>query len=60
MWCQSSLFNGDWFWISFVQDDDDNCEFFVWVDETKELGYVKCNGIGVGHGKIDGEGSVYG
>ena len=35
----------------FVQDDVENCEFFVWVDEVEELGYFKSNGIGVGHGR---------
>jgi len=45
------IFIVDWFWFSFVQDDDDNCEFFVWVDEAKELGYFKSNEIGAGQGR---------
>jgi len=39
------------FEFSFVHDDVENCEFFVWDDEAEELGYFKNNGIGAGHGR---------
>jgi len=39
------------FEFSFVHDDVENCEFFVWVDEAEELGYFKNNEIGPGHGR---------
>jgi len=43
------IFTVDRFRFSFVQDDDDNCEFFVWVDKAEEVRYFENNRIGDGN-----------
>jgi len=48
MWYLNGLFKLYWFWIFFVYDDGENCQFFVWVEEAEELGYFKNNGVGHG------------